>query len=87
MTDQQILNALRDDVNKLSQKIEAMHAELKPVTHLFRGNGKPSLEARIFHAEKTIDAQVNNTRWALRTALASGVTAVATMLWYLITSN
>ena len=87
MTDQQILSAIRDDVNKLSQKIEAMHAELKPVSSLFRGNGKPSLEARIFHAEKTLDAQVNNTRWAMRWALGSAATAIATVLWYMITAN
>lgn len=84
MTDQEVLNLIRNEVSQLTTKVEAIHAELKPITHLFRGNGKPSLEARIYHQEQQLESQVANTRWAVRLALGSGLTALATVLWFLI---
>tara|TARA_B100000530_G_scaffold316972_1_gene247701 strand:- start:6147 stop:6407 length:261 start_codon:yes stop_codon:yes gene_type:complete len=84
MTDQEVLNLIRNEVSQLTTKVEAVHAELKPIAHLFRGNGKPSLEARIYHQEQILETQVANTRWAVRLALGSGLTALATVLWFLI---
>ena len=76
---------LRSDIVKVQARVESMQetlqAELKPVLRLYSGNGRPSLEARLYHTEKEVQDHGSSARWATRTALAGLVSAVAGLLW------
>ena len=68
-------------VDNLQQTIQT---ELKPLNRLFQGNGKPSLEARIYHVEHEVEEQSNVTGWAFKPALCAAVSAVGTIIWSMI---
>jgi hypothetical protein len=91
MTDTKLFEAvssIQTEVAKLDSKIETVqttiNAELKPLSRLFVGNGKPSLEARLYHMEQEMDDQCKNTTWAFRTAVGAGITTLGTLLWNLL---
>ena len=77
----QDLVRLDSRVDNLQQTIQT---ELKPLNKLFQGNGKPSLEARIYHVEHEVEEQSNVTGWALKTALCAAVSAIGTIVWSMI---
>ena len=77
----QDLVRLDSRVDNLQQTIQT---ELKPLNRLFQGNGKPSLEARIYHVEHEVEEQSNVTGWAFKTALCAAVSAVGTIVWSMI---
>lgn len=77
----QDLVRLDSRVDNLQQTIQT---ELKPLNRLFQGNGKPSLEARIYHVEHEVEEQSNVTSWAFKTALCAALSAAGTIVWSLI---
>ena len=76
---------LRSEMVKVEGRLETLQdtlaAQLGPVLRLYAGNGKPSLEARLYHTEKEVSSHAASARWATRTALAGLVSAVAGLLW------
>ena len=82
------LEVIKAEIRRLEQKVDAgqdtLEAQLRPLVQLYRGNGKPSLEARVFHVEREVDDQTNNTRWAIRSAVAAMLAALGTVLWSII---
>lgn len=79
---------LRSDVVKLEGRVEAMNdtlaAELRPMIRLYLGNGKPSLEARLYLMESEVASQASQARWAIRTAVTGLVGALATIVWTVV---
>jgi len=80
MDDHQV-EAIKAEIRRVEQTITA---ELKPLAQLFRGNGKPSLEARLFHMEKELARHKGNARWAIRSAVGAMATALGTVVWSLL---
>lgn len=76
---------VRKDISRLEIKIEQVLTEIKPLTHLYRGNGKPSLEARVLLNETDLKELKGSTRWATRTAVTAIASAAGTALWYILT--
>ena len=83
MADNQV-EAIKAEIRRVEQTITA---ELKPLAQLFRGNGQPSLEARLYHLEQELKQQTGNARWALRAAAGATVTALAAVLWSMIAGS
>jgi len=83
MDDHQV-EAIKAEIRRVEQTITA---ELKPLAKLFRGNGKPSLEARIYHIEQEQQQAQGNARWATRAAAGATVTALAAVLWFIISAG
>lgn len=79
------IEELRQDINRLEIKVEQVLTEIKPISRLYRGNGKPSLDARVLLAESEIEDVRGSTRWALRTALTAIASAAGMALWYILT--
>lgn len=86
MTDQLVksIDELKESVHALNTKIENMRIELAPVSRIVAGNGKPGLEARLYHLEQEMHQSQSTTSWALRTAVVSLCGALATVVWNLI---
>jgi len=78
------VNELRDKVSEMDVKLETMNTKLEPVNNLLQGNGRPSLDARLFHLEKEIEQQQASTTWAYRTAAAAVLSAVGSIAVSLI---
>jgi hypothetical protein len=82
------ISSIRTEVAKLDSKIETVqttiNAELKPLSRLFAGNGRPSLEARLYHIEQEMDDSQKNTTWAFRTAVGAAISGVGCLLWNLL---
>mgnify|MGYP003646193650 CR=1 FL=1 len=74
------VNGLRDKVNEMDIKLETMNTKLVPVNNLIQGDGRPSLDARLFHLEKEIEQQQASTTWAYRTAAAAVLSAVGSII-------
>jgi len=83
MDDHQV-EAIKAEIQRVEQTITA---ELKPLAQLFRGNGKPSLEARLYHLEQELNQHQGNARWATRAAALATVTALATVLWSILSAG
>ena len=74
-----ILDAVTDlqkQINEIDVKIETLNAELKPFSKLLRGNGRPSLDARLFHIEQEVKQQQQSATWAYRTAAGAVLSAI-----------
>ena len=82
------ISSIRTEVAKLDSKIETVqttiNAELNPLSRLFAGNGRPSLEARLYHIEQEMDDSQKNTTWAFRTAVGAAISGVGCLLWNLL---
>lgn len=76
---------VRKDISRLEIKVEQILTEIKPLTHLYRGNGKPSLEARVLLNETDLAELKGSTKWATRTAITAIASAAGTALWYILT--
>ena len=74
---------LESRVDNLQQTIQT---ELQPLNRLFQGNGKPSLEARLYHVEHEVKEQSQTTSWAFKTALGAALGALGTVVVSLITA-
>tara|TARA_R100000458_G_C8270677_1_gene245432 strand:+ start:938 stop:1216 length:279 start_codon:yes stop_codon:yes gene_type:complete len=72
---------LESRVDNLQQTIQT---ELQPLNRLFQGNGKPSLEARLYHVEHEVKEQSQTTSWAFKTALGAALGALVTVVLSLI---
>ena len=81
------ISDLRKDVSRIEIKVEQVLIEIQPICQLYRGNGKPSLDARMSVAENDLGEAKESTKWATRTALTALVSAAGTALWYIITRN
>ena len=68
---------LESRVDNLQQTIQT---ELQPLNRLFQGNGKPSLEARLYHVEHEVKEQSQATSWAFKTALGAALGALVTVV-------
>ncbi len=86
MSDQLVksIDELKESVHLLNTKIENMRIELLPVSRLVAGNGKPGLEARLYHLEQEMSQRESTTNWAMRTAVVSLVGALGTVVWNMI---
>ncbi len=82
MTD--ALTGLRDKIQEMDTRLEAIQAELRPITKLFGGNGRPSLEARIYHQEQQVTLISRSAAWSARFAVGAMVGALGTLLWSLL---
>ncbi len=82
------LRNVRQDLVKLESRVDTfqktLETELRPLNRLFQGNGKPSLEARLYHVEHEVKEQSQTTSWAFRTALGAALGALGTVLWSLM---
>jgi len=74
---------LESRVDNLQQTIQT---ELQPLNRLFQGNGKPSLEARLYHVEHEVKEQSQTTSWAFKTALGAALGALVTVVLSLMNS-
>tara|TARA_R110002020_G_scaffold5193_1_gene22000 strand:- start:1004 stop:1282 length:279 start_codon:yes stop_codon:yes gene_type:complete len=72
---------LESRVDNLQQTIQT---ELQPLNRLFQGNGKPSLEARLYHVEHEVKEQSQTTSWAFKTALGAALGALVTVVLSLV---
>ena len=72
---------LESRVDNLQQTIQT---ERQPLNRLFQGNGKPSLEARLYHVEHEVKEQSQTTSWAFKTALGAALGALVTVVLSLI---
>ena len=72
---------LESRVDNLQQTIQT---ELQPLNRLFQGNGKPSLEARLYHVEHEVKEQSQTTNWAFKTALGAALGALVTVVLSLV---
>lgn len=86
MSDQLIksIDELKESVHALNTKIENMRIELVPISRIVAGNGKPGLEARLYHLEQEMLQRESTATWAMRTAVISLMGALATVIWSLI---
>ncbi len=86
MSDQLIksIDELKESVHALNTKIENMRIELVPISRIVAGNGKPGLEARLYHLEQEMSQRESTTNWAMRTAVISLMGALGTVVWSLI---
>lgn len=78
-----ILDAVTDlqkQINEIDVKIETLNAELKPFGKLLRGNGRPSLDARLFYIEQEVKQQQQSATWAYRTAAGAVLSAVIAVI-------
>jgi|TARA_R110000824_G_scaffold9642_4_gene42854 hypothetical protein len=71
---------LQKQTNEIDVKIERLNAELQPFTRLLRGNGRPSLDARLHYIEQEVKQQHEASRWAYRTAAGAVVSAIAAVV-------
>jgi hypothetical protein len=78
-----ILEAVSDlqkQTNEIDVKIETLNAELRPFTKLLRGNGRPSLDARLHYIEQEVKQQHESSRWAYRTAAGAVLSAIVAVI-------
>jgi hypothetical protein len=78
------VNDLREKVTEIDIKLESMNSELRPFVHLVRGNGRPGLEARLYHNEQKVDSLESHASWSLRFGVSALVAAVGTVVWQLL---
>ena len=76
---------LRKDVSRIELKVEQVLTKLEPISKLYRGNGQPSLDARVSVAENDIQDAEDASQWASRTAIGALITTAGTALWYILT--
>ena len=67
-------------VAELRAELRELSARMEPLARLHQGNGKPSLEARLYHLEKDQNRVASLASWAIRAALVGLASAVASML-------
>lgn len=78
------LQELRDEVKRIDVKVERILCQLEPISNLYAGNGKKSLEARVSVAENDIADSKDSTRWAMRTAVTAILGALSSVVLYLL---
>ena len=76
---------LRKDMSRIEIKIEQVLTKLEPISRLYRGNGKPSLDVRVSVVENDIQDAKEASQWASRTAIGALFTTAGTALWYILT--
>ena len=82
------LQKVSRDIVKLESRVDnlqqTIQTELQPLNRLFQGNGKPSLEARLYHVEHEVRQQSQPPCWALKTALGAALGALVTVVLSLV---
>jgi len=78
------VNDLREKVTEIDIKLESMNSELRPFVHLVRGNGRPGLEARLYHNEQKVETLENHASWSMRFGVSALISALGTILWTLV---
>lgn len=78
------VNDLREKVCEIDIKLESMSSELKPFVHLVRGNGRPGLEARLYHNEQKVESLEGHASWSMRFGVMALVGAIGTIVWNLL---
>ena len=76
---------LRKDMSRIELKVEQVLIKLEPISRLYRGNGKPSLDVRVSVVENDIEDVKGTSQWASRTAVGALITTAGTALWYILT--
>ena len=76
---------LRKDMSRIEIKIEQVLTKLEPISRLYRGNGKPSLDVRVSVVENDLQDAKDASQWASRTAVGALFTTAGTALWYILT--
>jgi len=79
------LQDLRKDMSRIEIKIEQVLTKIEPISRLYRGNGKPSLDVRVSVVENDIEDVKGTSQWASRTAIGALITTAGTALWYILT--
>lgn len=74
------VNELKQQTTDIDLKIETLNAELRPFTKLLRGNGRPSLDARLHYIEQEVKQQHEASRWAYRTAAGAVLSAIVAVI-------
>tara|TARA_R110000824_G_scaffold11593_8_gene50825 strand:+ start:332 stop:595 length:264 start_codon:yes stop_codon:yes gene_type:complete len=74
------VNELKKQTTDMNVKIETLNAELRPFTKLLRGNGRPSLDARLHYIEQEVKQQHEASRWAYRTAAGAVLSAIVAVI-------
>lgn len=77
---------LRKDMSRIEIKVEQVLTKLEPISRLYRGNGKPSLDVRVSVVENDLQDAKNTSQWASRTAVGALITTAGTALWYILTN-
>lgn len=80
------IGELRAKIQEMDARLESIQTELRPVIHIFRGNGRPGLEARLYHNEQKLDTLTQSTAWTARAAVGAGLSAIATIVWHFVTN-
>ena len=75
------IGGLRDKMQQMDSRLESIQAELRPMTKLFSGNGRPSLEARLYHLEQQSGLLGRSAAWSARFAIGALVCALGSLLW------
>jgi hypothetical protein len=78
------INDLREKVTEIDIKLESMNSELRPFVHLVRGNGRPGLEARLYHTEQKVDDLEKNANWSVKFAISALISAFGTIIWHIV---
>lgn len=82
------LQKVSRDIVRLESRVDnlqqTIRTEFQPLKKLFQGNGKPSLEARLYYVEHELKEQGNMSNWAFKTALCAAISAIGTIVWSLI---
>ena len=71
-------------VSELQAELRELAARMEPVARLHQGNGKPSLEARLYHLEKEQQRITKLASWSIRAAIGGLASALATIVWSLL---
>jgi len=79
------LQDLRKDMSRIEIKIEQVLTKIEPISRLYRGNGKPSLDVRVSVVENDIEDVKGTSQWASRTAIGALITTAGTAIWYILT--
>jgi len=79
------LQDLRKDMSRIEIKIEQVLTKIEPISRLYRGNGKPSLDVRVSVVENDIEDVKGTSQWASRTAVGALITTAGTAIWYILT--
>ena len=79
------IDDLRKDMSRIEIKIEQVLTKIEPISRLYRGNGKPSLDVRVSVVENDLQDAKDTSQWASRTDIGALITTAGTALWYILT--
>ena len=78
---------MQEDITEIKLMLERLTARLEPICKLHEGNGKPPLGTRQALVEDKVAKMEDDSKWLQRSAYTALVTALASIVWHLLTAS